>query len=81
MESITLDVINVMRYDRCRVIRSFACDETRRLFERQAIQKIPADAQRAALRKLKILDAAVTLADLRIPPGNRLEKLKGRREV
>lgn len=35
--------------------------------------------QRAALRKLAVLDAAETLEDLRIPPGNRLEKLKGDR--
>lgn len=35
--------------------------------------------QRAALRKLRMLDAAVTLEDLRVPPANRLEKLKGKR--
>ncbi len=38
---------------------------------------MPVDIQRAALRKLKMLDAAVTLVDLKVPPGNRLEKLKG----
>ena len=40
---------------------------------------MPSDVQRRALRKLAILDAAETLGDLRIPPGNRLERLKGER--
>ena len=43
------------------------------------MRKLDAEVQRAALRKLLILDAAETLDDLRVPPGNRLEKLKGRR--
>lgn len=62
------------------MIRTFACGETKALFERLPIRKIPADIQRAALRKLIILDAAISLQDLTIPPGNRLEKLKGKRE-
>lgn len=62
------------------MIRSFTCKETRALFERQVIGKIPADIQRSALRKLKMLDAAVSLTDLMIPPANRLEKLKGKRD-
>ena len=41
---------------------------------------MPPDLQRAALRKLVMLDAAETLADLRVPPANRLEKLSGDRE-
>lgn len=63
------------------MIRSFACKQTKALFEREWIAKIPPDIQRAALRKLKMLDAAVTLADLLVPPANRLEKLKGSRSV
>ena len=62
------------------MIRSFACKETKALFEREVITKIPENLQHTALRKLKMLDAAVTLIDLRVPPGNRLEKLKGRRK-
>lgn len=62
------------------MIRSFACKETRRLFGREKVRKIPSDLQRVALRKLRMLDAAVSLEDLKIPPANRLEKLKGRRE-
>lgn len=61
------------------MIRSFACKETEALFYRRPIRKIPVEIQRVALRKLKIIDAAVDLADLMVPPGNRLEKLKGGR--
>lgn len=43
------------------------------------MRKLDQSTQRAALRKLLILDAAETLDDLRVPPGNRLEKLKGDR--
>ena len=62
------------------MIRSFACKETARLFCREKVRKIPSDLQRVALRKLRMLDAAVNLEDLKVPPANRLEKLKGRRE-
>jgi toxin HigB-1 len=43
------------------------------------VRKLGANVQRAALRKLRLLDAAVFLEDLRVSPGNRLEKLKGNR--
>jgi len=43
-------------------------------------RKLPYDVQWAALRKLLILDAADSLEDLRVPPGNRLEKLSGNRK-
>lgn len=61
------------------MIKSFACKETRRLFERERVKKIPPDIQRAALRKLRMVDAATCLGDLRVPPSNHLEKLKGER--
>ncbi len=51
-----------------------------RLFKREPVRRFGADVQRVALRRLRQLDAAVVLDDLRIPPGNRLEKLRGRRE-
>jgi proteic killer suppression protein len=57
------------------VIRSFRDRDTERLFDRQPVRKLGADLQRVALRKLRQLDAAVSLEDLRVPPGNRLEKL------
>ena len=61
------------------MIRSFRDRETARLFERQPARRLPPDIQRVALRELRQLDAAVDLADLRVPPGNRLEKLVGNR--
>jgi proteic killer suppression protein len=61
------------------VLRSFADKETERVWQRRRVRKLAQDVQRAALRKLLILDAAETLDDLRVPPGNRLEKLKGNR--
>jgi toxin HigB-1 len=57
------------------VIRSFRDRDTQRLFDRQPVRKLGADVQRVALRKLRQLDAAMSLEDLRVPPGNRLEKL------
>ena len=61
------------------MIRSFADSETERLFRRERASRFARSLQRAALRKLLILDAAESLADLRVPPGNRLEKLAGDR--
>jgi len=60
-------------------LRSFADKETERVWRRERVRKLDQGTQRAALRKLLILDAAETLDDLRVPPGNRLEKLKGDR--
>jgi len=62
------------------MIKSFACKETKKLFNREFSRKLPQDIQRAARRKLEILDAAEVLQDLRIPPSNRLEKLSGDRK-
>lgn len=62
------------------MIRSFRDPEARRIFQRRGSRKIGRDVQRATLRKLTVLDAAETVEDLRIPPGNRLEKLVGDRE-
>jgi proteic killer suppression protein len=61
------------------VIKSFADRDTERLFNRERVKRFPADLLRTMLRKLVSLDAADALPDLRIPPGNRLEKLKGHR--
>jgi len=69
---------NAWRYH-LSVIRSFRDRETERLFDRQPIRRLGTDVSRVALRKLRQLDAAVTLSDLRVPPGNRLEKLRGGR--
>lgn len=61
------------------MIRSFRNRETERLFGRKPSLRWSASIERAALRKLLILDAATNLEDLRTPPGNRLERLSGKR--
>ena len=62
------------------MIRSFRDAKTEGIFRRERVKGFSHDVQRAALRKLLILDAAESLSDLRVPPGNRLEKLKGDRK-
>jgi proteic killer suppression protein len=62
------------------VIKTFADKETENLFGRKFSKKLPHDIQHIARIKLEILDAAEGLQDLRVPPGNRLEKLSGTRE-
>jgi len=62
------------------VLRSFSGRDAELVWQRKHVRRLDAGTQRAALRKLLILDAAETLDDLRIPPGNRLEKLKGDRK-
>jgi plasmid maintenance system killer protein len=59
------------------MIRSFRDKETERVFQREASRKFPSALQLQAQRKLVILDGAEALQDLRIPPGNRLEKTYG----
>ena len=61
------------------MIRSIADKDTQRAFDRERVRRWSTQLQRLALRKLLILDAAEELTDLRIPPGNRLEKLSGDR--
>lgn len=61
------------------VIRSFATVETEKLFNGIASRHLPPDIQRSARRKLLQLDAADRLEIMRLPPGNRLEALKGKR--
>lgn len=61
------------------MIRSFRCGETERIFNLQRSRKLPGSIQQTAVRKLRMLNNASTLADLRIPPANRVEKLSGNR--
>ncbi len=62
------------------MIKSFRDKESEKIFDRQLSSKLPKNIQRVARKKLVILDAAIELNDLRIPPGNRLEVLKGDRK-
>jgi proteic killer suppression protein len=62
------------------MIRTFADSRTRQVFARDRVPDFSSETQRAAWKKLAILHAAGSLQDLRVPPGNRLERLAGRRE-
>lgn len=61
------------------MILSFADDETALIWAGKRSRKLPSDIQAVALRKLRLVNQARTLADLRVPPGNRLEGLRGDR--
>ena len=59
------------------MIQSFGDRQTERLFARESVSSLDSRIARVALRKLRQVDAACRLEDLRIPPGNRLELLRG----
>ena len=62
------------------MIKSFRCPETEKIFRREFSRKFPRDIQKRAFMKLNAVDAAVEITDLRLPPSNRLEILKGKRK-
>jgi len=62
------------------MIKTFRDNETEKIFNRLVSRKLPQNIQHLARRKLVILDAATELNTLRVPPGNRLEALKGDRK-
>ena len=74
-----LDAYIATRYGAA-VIASFACKKTERLWQRVRTHGFPPTIEKVALRKLAQLHASRFLADLRTPPGNRLEALKGARQ-
>lgn len=59
------------------MIQSFADEEAALIWSGRRSRRLPFDMQATALRKLRLLNQARTLSDLRVPPGNRLEALKG----
>ena len=61
------------------MIKSFTDTETEKVFHRVFSRKLPGDIQSVALRKLRMLNNAHGIDDLRIPPANRLERLSGSR--
>lgn len=61
------------------MIRSFRCKDTERLFQRETVRRFKA-IETVARRKLRMLQAAQEPRDLQVPPGNRLEALKGDRK-
>jgi toxin HigB-1 len=62
------------------MIKSFKSKETQQIFNREKSKRLPTDLQRIALRKLRMLNRAVNLQDLKVPPGNHLELLVGDRK-
>lgn len=62
------------------MILSFKSKDTELIWDQKYSKRIPTDIQQVALRKLFMIHHALELKDLRIPPANRLEKLKGERE-
>jgi addiction module HigA family antidote len=62
------------------MIKTFQNKQTEKVFLREAVPRLSEDLYRMALRKLLLLDAAEKLEDLRIPPGNQLERLAGDRK-
>lgn len=61
------------------MIKSFKDSETEKIYNLTHSRKLPSDIQQIALRKLRMLNNAKTINDLRVPPANRLEKLVGGR--
>jgi proteic killer suppression protein len=61
------------------MIRSFADTEAASIWSGRRSRRLPPDIQNVALRKLRLLNQARVLHDLRVPPGNRLEALRGDR--
>ena len=61
------------------MIKEFFCKETEKIWKGELSKRLPTDIQAIARRKLRMLNNANALNDLRVPPANRLEPLRGRR--
>jgi proteic killer suppression protein len=61
------------------VIRSFRDKDTEAIWQRRYVKKLSPELSRFAYNKLVLINAAESIKDLRVPPGNRLEKLSGNR--
>ncbi len=61
------------------MIRSFKDREAEHVYGQVVSRKLPSDMQQTALRKLRMINTAKNIQDLRVPPANRLEKLSGDR--
>jgi toxin HigB-1 len=70
---------NELRYTIIDVIKTFKDRDTQKVFQREFSHKLPVSIQQVALRKLRMLNNADNLTDLRLPPANHLEKLKKER--
>jgi len=76
---VTIDDTIALRYYHDMPIQSFRCKQTQDLFQGGRSRRF-VQIETVAMRKLAMLNRAATLNDLRIPPNNRLEALKGKRE-
>jgi len=74
-----LTLYDALRYS-AQVILDFKCKETEGIWQGRASRRLPPDIQSVARRKLRMLNNSKTLDDLRLPPANRLEALKGDRK-
>ena len=59
------------------MITSFGSKETKKIWDGERVKRLPIELQEICRRKLRMLNNSQNIADLRIPPSNRLEKLKG----
>lgn len=62
------------------MIKSFKYKETNKIFNGEFSKKLPSDIQKIAYRKLQMIDVAMNISDLKIPPNNKLEALKNDRK-
>lgn len=62
------------------MIQSFACEETRKIYEGRIPRRLPQSLLNVMQRKLRMLDAAASVSDMRVPPNNHLEALKADRK-
>ena len=62
------------------MIAKFKCNNTHKIWRGEPSKRFPVNIQQTALRKLRMLNQSKVLEDLRVPPGNRLESLKGTRK-
>jgi len=62
------------------MIKSFKCKETEKIFNRNYSKKFSKEINELSFRKLRMLNRATVINDLKVPPGNKLEKLKGDRK-
>jgi len=62
------------------VIETFKDAETQKIYQRERSRKLPSNIQQVGLRKLRMINNAININDLRVPPANHLEKLSGDRE-
>ena len=62
------------------MIKSFKCKEPNKIFNGEFSKKLPSDIQKIAYKKLQMIDVAMNISDLKIPPNNKLEALKNDRK-